>query len=202
MKHALSLKKMVSVSLLSAIGYLIMLIAFPVPMLPGFLTLDFSDLPALIGAIILGPGAGILIEAIKNILHILLSSSLTVVPIGEMANFVAGSILIIISWLFYRRRYSLLSLVYGMIVGTVVMTIIMSIANYYIIFPGYALFLGMSESTVVNAAQAANHGIHSLLTLIVYGVMPFNLLKGIALTLLMVPVCLRLKSFIQKRTAA
>lgn len=179
-----------------------MLIAFPVPMLPGFLTLDFSDLPALIGAILLGPGAGILIEAIKNVLHVLLSSSLTVVPIGEMANFAAGSILIVISWLFYRRHYSLLSLSLGMIVGTLVMTVIMSVANYYIIFPGYAFFLGFSVNAAVGAAQAANHSIHSLITLIVYGVMPFNLLKGVALTLLILPVCLRLKSFIGKRTAA
>lgn len=179
-----------------------MLIAFPVPMLPGFLTLDFSDLPALIGAILLGPGAGILIEALKNILHVLLSSSLTVVPVGELANFTAGSILIIVSWLFYRRSYSLVWLSFGMIFGTLAMTAIMAVVNYFIIFPSYAFFLGFSIHAAVGVAAAANHSIHSLMTLIVYGVVPFNLLKGIALTIIMLPVCLRLKSFIARKSQA
>lgn len=178
-----------------------MLIAFPVPMIPGFLTLDFSDLPALIGAMILGPVAGIAIEAIKNILHVLLTGSLTVVPIGEMSNFAAGSILIVVSWLFYRRKRSALSLATGMIVGTLAMTAIMSIANYYLIFPGYAMFLGFSINTAVSMAQSANHGIRSLLTLIVYGVIPFNLLKGAALTILMIPVFARLRGFIGRKQA-
>lgn len=194
-----SLKKMILVSLLSALGYLIMLIAFPVPMLPGFLTLDFSDLPALIGALILGPAAGIIIEAIKNILHVLISGSLTVVPVGEMANFFAGSILIVVSWLFYRRKRTLFSVAVGMSVATVAMTAIMSVANYYLIFPGYAMFLGFSIDQAVAASQYANHGIRSLLTLIVYGVMPFNMLKGIALTILMIPVFARLRKFIESR---
>lgn len=198
-----SLKKMILVSLLSAIGFLIMLIAFPVPMIPGFLTLDFSDLPALIGAMILGPIAGIAIELIKNILHVLLTGSLTVVPIGEMANFSAGSILILVSWLFYRKKRSLSALATGMIIGTLAMTIIMSVANYYLIFPGYALFLGFSINAAVSMAQSANHSIQNLLTLIVYGVAPFNLLKGIALTILIIPVFARLRGFIsRKRTVS
>ncbi|MFT8871723.1 MAG: ECF transporter S component [Sporolactobacillus sp.] len=202
MTNYLSLKKLVLISLLAAIGYLIMLIAFPIPMLPGFLTLDFSDLPALIGAIILGPVAGILIETIKNILHILLSSSLTVVPIGELANLLAGSIMICMVCFFYHRSHSLLSLLTGMICGTLAMTLLMTIANYFLIFPGYALFLGVSEQSLVAGAQAANRSIHSLLTLVVYGVMPFNLLKGIVLTAIILPVCLRLRRFLDRHAAA
>ncbi|MCO7176019.1 ECF transporter S component [Sporolactobacillus kofuensis] len=198
----LSLKKLVLISLLSTLGFLIMLIAFPIPMFPVFLTMDFSDLPAIIGALILGPGAGIAIEAIKNILHVLLSGSLTVVPIGELANFTAGSIFILVTWGFYRRKSSIRSLVTGMVTATVIMTLIMSVVNYYLIFPGYALFLGLSVNTAVGIAQSANHSIHSLLTLIVYGIMPFNLLKGVALTLIMIPVSTRLKQFIQRRLVA
>ncbi|MCL1631085.1 ECF transporter S component [Sporolactobacillus sp. CPB3-1] len=196
-----SLKKLVLISLLAALGFLIMLIAFPVPLLPVFLTLDFSDLPALVGALILGPGAGIAIEAIKNCLHVLLAGSLTVVPVGEFANFVAGSIFIVVTWLFYRRKSTALSLLAGMGTATLLMTVIMAVVNYYLVFPGYALFLGLSVDAAVGMAQSANRSIHSLLTLIVYGVMPFNLLKGIILTLIMLPVSARLKKFIQKRAA-
>ncbi|BBN98422.1 ECF transporter S component [Sporolactobacillus terrae] len=197
-----SLKKMVLISLLSALGFLIMLIAFPIPLFPVFLTMDFSDLPALIGAIILGPGAGIAIEAIKNILHVLLTGSLTVVPVGEFANFAAGTIFILVTWGFYRRKRTALSLLFGMITATLTMTVIMAVINYYFIFPSYALFLGYSIDAMVGMSQSANRSIHSLLTLIVYGVMPFNLLKGAALTLIMIPVSARLKRFIDKRIAA
>lgn len=200
--NASPLKKLVLISLLAAFGFLIMLIAFPIPLFPVFLTMDFSDLPAIIGTLILGPGAGIAIEAIKNILHVLLTGSLTVVPIGEFANFVAGSLFILVSWAFYRRKPTVLSLLLGMVTATVIMTVIMSIVNYYLIFPGYALFLGLSVDTAVGMAQSANKSIHSLLTLIVYGIMPFNLLKGAALTLIMIPVSARLKHFIHKRVAA
>ncbi|WP_443029718.1 ECF transporter S component [Sporolactobacillus sp. KGMB 08714] len=199
MKQA-SLKKLVLVALLATIGFLIMLIAFPIPMMPGFLTLDFSDLPALIGTLLLGPGAGVAIEAIKNILHVLLTGSLTVVPVGEFANFSAGSILILVSWYFYHKRPSIASLAIGMVLGTVIMTAIMSVANYFVIFPGYALFLGFSVNMAVSQAQAVNHGIDSLLTLIVYSVMPFNIIKGAALTVLMIPVYTRLRNFLQKRS--
>lgn len=197
-----SLRKLVLISLLSTLGFLIMLIAFPIPLFPVFLTMDFSDLPALIGALILGPGAGIIIEAIKNILHVLLTGSLTVVPVGEFANFAAGSIFILVTSAFYRRKSTARSLLFGMLSATLIMTIIMSILNYYLIFPGYALFLGFSIDATVGMAQAANRSIHSLLTLIVYGVMPFNLLKGVMLTLIMIPVSARLKKFIQKSVAA
>ncbi|RYL91513.1 ECF transporter S component [Sporolactobacillus sp. Y61] len=199
---ALSLKKMVLVSLLAALGFLIMLIAFPVPLFPVFLTMDFSDIPALIGAIILGPGAGIAIEAIKNILHVLLTGSLTVVPVGELANFTAGSILILVTWWFYKKKHTLFSLAEGMLVGTLIMTILMALANYYLIFPAYAVFLGLSIDSAVQMSQAANHNIQNLMTLIVYGVAPFNLLKGVVLTLLMIPLGARLKHFIQRKHTA
>lgn len=184
------------VSLLSTIGFLIMYAAFPIPLFPGFLTLDLSDIPALIGAILLGPGAGVAIEGIKNILHVLLVGSLfTAVPVGELANFAAGTILILVcTWLF-RKKPSVHMLAAGMIAGTLMMAIIMAIANYYVIFPSYAMFLGFSVSQAVAAAQAANHGIHNLLTLIVYSVLPFNLLKGLLLTCVMIPVYARLRNY-------
>lgn len=170
--------------------------AFPIPLFPGFLTLDLSDIPALIGAILLGPGAGIAIEGIKNILHVLLVGSVfTAVPVGELANFAAGTILILVCTWLYRKKPSIQTLIAGMIAGTLMMTVIMAIANYYLIFPSYAMFLGFSINQAVAQAQAANHAIHNLLTLIVYSVLPFNLLKGFILTCVVIPVYARLRNY-------
>ncbi|RYM06232.1 ECF transporter S component [Sporolactobacillus sp. THM7-7] len=195
------MKKPVIISLLSALGFLIYYFAFPLPLFPGFLTMDFSDLPALVGAIALGPGAGIAIEAIKNILHVLLTGSLTVVPVGEISNFIAGSIFILVCWYFYKRRPSIFSLALGMVAGTLIMTVIMAVANYYIILPSYAIFLGFNVDSVISMSQAANRNITSLMTYIVYAIMPFNLIKGAALTLIMLPVYARLKNYLNKRAA-
>ncbi|MBE6995021.1 MAG: ECF transporter S component, partial [Ruminococcaceae bacterium] len=54
----LSVRTMVSVAMLSAVAYVLMLIDFSVPLMPSFIKMDLSDLPALIGAYALGPVAG------------------------------------------------------------------------------------------------------------------------------------------------
>ncbi|TCP29224.1 riboflavin transporter FmnP [Scopulibacillus darangshiensis] len=188
-----SLKQTVSVALLSAIAFLIMVFSFPMPLFPVFLTLDFSDVPAIVGTIMFGPVAGIVIEGLKNLLHYLLIGSATGVPVGELANFIAGSLLIVTGTWIYRKRKTTGSLIGGLLFGTVIMTIVMSIANYFIIFPSYAMFLGFGIDQAVAAANAANHSIHNLLTLIVFAVLPFNLLKGIILTVIIIPIYIRLR---------
>ncbi len=190
-----SLKRRITIALLSAISFLIMLISFPLPIFPVFLTLDFSDLPAIIGAIILGPFAGVAIEGLKNILHYLIVGSFTGVPVGEAANFVAGSIYILGGTWIYKKSRSSKSLFAGLLTGTVLMTILMGVLNYFFIFPAYAMFLGFSIDSAVAAAQSTNHQIHSLFTLIIFAILPFNLLKGIILTLIAVPVYNRLKGY-------
>ncbi|MFD2617161.1 ECF transporter S component [Terrilactibacillus laevilacticus] len=192
-----SLKKMIFIALLSTIGYLIMTIAFPLPLLPVFLTLDFSDIPALIGTVLFGPGSGIVIEAIKNLIHYIINGTPTVVPVGELANFVTGSILIVVFNLIFKKSRTTRSLTMGMLFGTILMTIIMTIANYYVIFPSYALFLGLSIDSAVAIAHSANHTIHNLFTLVILGVAPFNIIKGIILTIIMIPLYIRLKSYLK-----
>ncbi|MTT30514.1 ECF transporter S component [Terrilactibacillus sp. BCM23-1] len=190
-----SLKKMIFMALLSTIGYLMMTIAFPLPLLPVFLTLDFSDIPALIGTILFGPVSGIVIEGIKNLIHYILNGTPTVVPVGEVANFVTGSILIVVFNLIFKKSRTTRSLTIGMLFGTILMTILMTIANYYIIFPSYALFLGLSIDSAVAMAHSANHTIHNLFTLVILGVAPFNIVKGMILTIIMIPLYIRLKSY-------
>ena len=47
-------------AMLSAVAFILMFIEFPVPMLiPSFVKMDFSDLPALLGAFALGPVYGV-----------------------------------------------------------------------------------------------------------------------------------------------
>jgi len=186
-----SLTKMVTTALLSAIAFLIMYIAFPLPLMPTFLTIDLSDIPAIIGAILFGPFAGIIIEALKNLLHYATTGG---IPIGELANFIAGSALIIVGSLIFRKRQTTRSLLIGLSLGTLTMAIIMSLVNYYVIYPAYAVFMGFPINQQIQLAQAANHSIHDLLTLIILAVLPFNIIKGIILIVIAVPIWLRLRT--------
>ncbi|PTF16998.1 ECF transporter S component, partial [Staphylococcus cohnii] len=64
-------KRLITISMLSAVSFILMFIKFPIPFLPPYLTLDFSDIPALLATFSLGPVAGIIILFIKNLLNFL-----------------------------------------------------------------------------------------------------------------------------------
>ncbi|HJV17794.1 MAG TPA: ECF transporter S component, partial [Bacillales bacterium] len=91
----LSVKKVVGVGMLSSIAYILMLLNFPIPPFPNFLLIDFSDIPALLAVLIFGPVAGILVEFFKNVLNFFLTGSATGVPVGHIANFIAGILFIL-----------------------------------------------------------------------------------------------------------
>jgi riboflavin transporter FmnP len=185
----MSLRRNITVALLSAIAYLIMYLQFPLPLIPVFLQIDLSDIPALIAAIMYGPLAGVVVEAVKNIIHAFVMGSV----IGEAANFFAGSLFIVVSTYIYHKRKTLRSLIIGMGAGTLVMAGVMSVANYFIIFPLYAYFLGFSIEQAVQLAKAANHSIHDLISLIVLAILPFNIIKGIIISILALPIYARLR---------
>ena len=73
--------------MLSSLGFILMLIKFPIPPFPAYLTVDFSDIPALIAALMFGPVAAILVELFKNIIDYFMTGSEAGIPIGNMANF-------------------------------------------------------------------------------------------------------------------
>lgn len=99
----LNIKTMVAIGMLSSISYVLMLLNFPIPPFPQFLMIDFSDIPALIAALIFGPAAGILVELIKNILDYFMTGSATGVPVGHIANFAAGILFVLPTYYMYSK---------------------------------------------------------------------------------------------------
>ena len=66
-----------------------------------------------------------------------------------------------------------------MLVGVVLLVVTSVVTNRFILLPMYAKFAGM-EGII---AMADNPSITSLTTLFIYGVIPFNVVKGLALSL-------------------
>ncbi|WP_285489814.1 ECF transporter S component [Staphylococcus haemolyticus] len=175
-------KRLITISMLSAIAFILTFIKFPLPFLPPYLTLDFSDVPSLLATFLLGPVAGILVALIKNILNFLFNMG---DPVGPVANFLAGVSFLLSAYYVTKRQGrhgdKPRSLVVGLAIGTIVMTIVLSILNYFVLLPLYGLIFNLGD--VFN----------NLKIIILSGVIPFNIIKGIVISIIFALLYRRLK---------
>ena len=170
------LVKLIKISLLSVMAFLLMYIELPLPVFPDFLKIDISDLPALLGAFALGPIAGVIIELVKNILHGMLAGKTAFV--GELANFLVGGCLVLVSGYVYKVKKSKGGAIIALLIGTIVMSVFAGILNYFVVLPLYEKVLGFPITAVVGMGAKINHSIVDLKSFIVLSIIPFNLLKG------------------------
>lgn len=176
------LNRLVKISLLGVVGFLLMFIEFALPVFPSFLKIDISDLPALMGTFALGPGAGIAIEFLKNVLHGIFNGKTAF--IGEVANFAVGSVLVFTAGYIYSKKKTKKSAVVSLGAGTIAMSAAAALLNYFILLPLYEKVLNFPISAMVAVAGKINGSVTDLNTLVLFAIVPFNLLKGIALTAL------------------
>lgn len=171
----------VKVGFLSATAFILMYLEFQVPLFPGFLKLDFSDVPALVASFAMGPLYGVMVELIKNILHATITQS---GGIGEIANFSVGSIFVYTAGIIYQFNKTRKNALISMAIATVVMAFTASLLNYYVFLPLYQKVMGWPMDAIIGMSKAANKNIVDVRTLIAYGIFPFNVLKGIMLSLI------------------
>lgn len=172
----------VTAGVLAAISTALRFIETPLPLLPGFLKLDFSNIPALIGGFALGPAAGTAILLVKNLIYLPFSSTMGV---GEIADFVISASLVLPASLIYKYQKSRKGAVWGMAAGSALMSFAAGpLMNYFVLIPFYAaLFFDSSVEAIIRVAAAVNPGITSVWTYILFAVVPFNTVKCIAVCL-------------------
>ncbi|TCS95556.1 ECF transporter S component [Hazenella coriacea] len=188
MQQANRLRKLVLISILGGSAFIMEYLNFPLPYMPSFLKLDFSDIPALICAFIYGPLAGIGVQFLKNVLHLIFAGSETgLIPVGQIANFIAGSIFVTLTVWVSRKVGELKGLVAGAITATLIMTLFMTVANWYVIFPAYSYLINW---TVTDPQKMA---------LVFYGVTPFNVIKGVIVSMVFIPLYLSLKPYLDRK---
>lgn len=178
---------MIIIALLGTISFLLFLIKFPLPMLPSFLKIDFGDVPAMLAGLIFSPLAGVVVVAIKNILYFAISGSGD--PIGVAASFVAGTLFVLPISMIYHKYKGTKSVVSGLITGTVIMALGMSVLNYFFVLPAYGWFMGWEITE------------QFVWVTVVGGILPFNLVKGVIIGLLFVPLFIRMRPWIEKKAA-
>lgn len=189
----LSVSKMTKIAMLSVLAFVLMQFELMLPIFPSFLKIDVSDLPALIGAFAMGPIAAIAIEAVKNLLHLMQT---TTGGVGELANFAIGCSIAVPAAIIYGKSKSKKSAIIGLAVGTVCMTVVGALANYFVIIPFYTAF--MPIEAIVELGTIINPAINSVATLVLFGIVPFNIFKGIVLSVLTLLLYKRISPILHK----
>lgn len=186
---------LIKVGILSALAAVVQLIEFPLGIFPAFYQFDFSDIIALIGSFSLGPAAGMLIELMKNLLHLILKPGFPFL-VGEFANFITGFFLVFTAGAVYQRNRTRRGALIGMICGTAAFVLTGALLNYFFLIPVYISLAGLDS--VISDAQKANAGIVDLKTLILFGTVPFNLIKGIVVSLITFLIYKRVSPLLRK----
>lgn len=179
-------KDMTKVAMLSVIGFVLMYFQLPLTFVaPPFMKLDISDLPVLMGAFTMGPVYGIIIAALKNLMHIIFKGTMTA-GVGELSNFIISSTFALVSSYIYRKHRTYKGAVLSMTVGVLAMTILAMASNYFVVFPLYGKVMPMEA--IIAMGSAITPKITGLFTMMIYSVLPFNLIKGFTTSAVMMLV--------------
>ena len=139
-------------AMLCAVAFVLQFIEFSIPLIPAFVKLDLSDLPALLGTFSLGPVYGVVIQLVKNLLHLPFGSS---AGVGELSNFLLGSVFVLVAGLVYRRHKSRRSALWGSLLGAVLMALVSLPSNYFVVYPAYEVLYGLPMTGIPPAIPSS-----------------------------------------------
>ena len=182
-KAALNVRTLSVTAMLAAISYILAFVEIPVPLSPSFARFDLSDFPALIGSFAFGPTVGVLIELMKNALQLISTST---GGVGELANFIMGASFVFSSGIIYKLNKTKKTVCLSLIIGSVVMGIVAAITNYFILLPLFESFMPLDE--LIKSFEYFIPFIKTKLDIVLYNTLPFNVLKGLAIGVVTMPV--------------
>lgn len=182
-KAGTKIRTIVQIGMLAAIAVVLMLFEIPLPFAPSFYEIDFSEVPVMIGTFAMGPLAGAAIELVKILLNFFINGT-TTAGVGEVANFLIGCALVVPAGIIYRRKRTRKGAIIGMAAGTVFMTLLGCVLNAYVLLPTYAAAFQLPIDSLVAMGTAVNGSITDLFTFVAFAVAPFNILKGVLVSLI------------------
>lgn len=163
-------QRMMKISILSALAFIVMLIEFPIPLpfFPPFLKIDFSDVIVLFAGFSLGGVPMLIVTVVRSILHWFMRGAQFGIPIDQLASMLSTFSYTIPLYLLFKtkgyRELTRFKQIGYILVASISMSFVMFVANYFVITPYYFKIGGM--------ALPDNY----LQFMLAY--IPFNLIKG------------------------
>ena len=155
-----NLRKITVMAMLAAVAVVsVYFIKFPLLPSAPFLEYDIADVPVLIGTMLFGPSAGLVILLITSAIQAITVSSSSHI-IGFIMHFCASGVLVIAAGLMYKKIGGKKGMAAGLAVGSVLMTLVMIPLN--LIFTG--IFMGT--------------GVEAVVKMLIPAIIPFNLIKA------------------------
>ena len=181
------IQRMVGVACLGALAFILMMFEFPIIPVASYLKIDFSDIPVLLGGYLYGPFAGVSVALIKCFLHAMVKGFAIGDLIGVGSDFISSMALLLpfcyvwrrTEWSFKRQMLTAIPL------ATLVLTVVMSLLNLWVITPLYMAVWHWQSSLPV--AQ-----------LVAVGVLPFNLIKGLLLSIVFALIAAHLRQWLRR----
>lgn len=197
MKKLFVTRNLVLMAIFAALAAVLMLLEFPLPFIaPSFYEIDLSEIPVLIGSFIMGPVAGVIIEAVKILLMLLIRGTDTAY-VGELANFIIGCCFIVPASVIYKKNKTKKCAIIGIATGTLLMAMAGVIINYTVLIPFYVKAFGMPLDLILDMGAKINPLISNKLSFVLICVAPFNIVKGIVDSLITALIYMRISTFIK-----
>ena len=166
-------RKIAMTAMLSAVSAVLMFFSFNVPLMPPFIKMDLSELPALIASFSMGPLSGVTVCLVKNLINLFFT---TTGGVGELSNFVLGASFVLTAGLIYKRKKTRMGALIGSVAGAAVMAVFSMFSNYYVVYPIYTKFLPIDQ--IIGMYQAINPNVDGLWQCLFIFNLPFTFLKG------------------------
>lgn len=198
-ERILSTRKMAMIGMFSAIAAILHIMDFALPFIaPPFYKLDFSELPALIGAYAFGPFAGVMIEFLKILLKLIFKGTSTAF-VGDLANFAVGCSFILPASIIYDFNKKKKTAILSCVVGTIVLTVFGTMFNALYLIPAFSALYGLGIEEIIAMGTSINKGITDLTSFVIIAVAPLNLIKGSVVSLITLLVYKKISPILKSR---
>ncbi len=173
-RDPLRTRKIAVTAMLSAVATVLMAFSFSVPLMPSFIKMDFSELPALLAAFALGPGWGVAVCLVKNLINLIMT---TTGGVGELANFLIGAMFALTAGWIYRVKKTRTGALIASVSGALAMGVMSIPINFFISYPFYTHFMPLE--VIIGMYQAIFPKINGLLACLLIFNFPFTVVKGL-----------------------
>ena len=187
-------RKLAITGIMSAVSAVLMMLSFNIPIMPSFIKMDFSELPALVTAFSIGPIWGIIVCLIKNLINLPFS---TTAGVGELSNFVLGALFVGSAGLIYMNFKNRVGALVGSAIGSLIMAVVSIPWNYYITYPAYVKILNFPLEAILGMYQKINPGVDGLFQALLVFNLPYTFCKGLVIALITFVIYKRLSPILK-----